>query len=347
MRTLFTSFVLLLCFNASFATEKNSHCQSQSSAKAALALQGTVINEDKIPIVGIFVEIALPGTQTIRTKTDNNGCFTAEFDSQKKDFPLSLDIKRREDSAVLVRAVDRCHFKGGTICHLAEIIVVSPNTVYLLPFDGTDTNQVFLSRQFRTALAKHFVNNIQELEGESVIRQLRLSKTGRKFEKLKPPALKLFKTGASGSFEVSDFEKLEKLGGDLNALALISGSTSMDERDNMLDMSSFYLVPKESTWSLDDRLDAGKLKNLVMLSRKLSPQWTYYTMIALAKRELSEALASPHKTQELKRVKAYLQAQRNQFDSRSKIKQTELLDLLCEVRLALNERCGELLVRLD
>jgi len=344
------SFICLLLFFLVFencsADTLIEKCRAGVTLSGPTVL-GRVISETDIPIVGVFAEISLPGIRAITVKTDNSGCFVSPIHIGKGDYPLSVDIKRKADSAVLVRIVDRCNFNSNNLCEFSSVKIYSPNTVYLLPFDGDETNQVFMSRQFRSALSKHFVNNLQELEGENVIRRLKASSKINKFVKLKPPSLKRYKDSNSHDFEVSDFEKLEKLGGDLNALALISGTTSLDEKSNMLDMSSFYVMPDETTWSLDDRLDAGKLKNMIMLSRKLSPQWTYYTMMAIAKREFTEASASPNKIQNLKRVKAYLQAQRNQLDSRGSFKQNELIDLLCEVRQALGERCGELLLSMD
>jgi len=334
-----------LCETAN-AEKLNQDCISGVTSSSP-TVTGKVVNENSIPIVGVFAEVSFPGNNPITVKTDNGGCFTASINVGNTEVPLSVDIKRKEDSAVLVRVVDRCSFNDSNICDFSSVKIYSPNTVYLLPFDGEEENQVFMSRQFRSALSTHFINNLQELEGEKVVRRLKVNSKRNKFVKLKPPGLKVYKESNSRRFEVSDFEKLEKLGGDLNALALISGTTSLDEQDNMLDMSSFYLVPDEATWSLDDRLDANKLKNMIMLSRKLSPQWTYYTMMAIAKREFTEANASPDKIQNLKRIKAYLQAQRNQLDSRAAFKQNELMDLLCEIRQALGERCGELLLSMD
>ncbi|MDX1810826.1 MAG: hypothetical protein R3240_02695 [Gammaproteobacteria bacterium] len=333
-------------FDTTFAGSKASSCKEALKISGPTII-GSITNEETIPVIGAYAEIKIPGANPVNVISDEKGCFHTSLASARLDAPISMSIKRKADSAVLARIVERCQFDTRNICEIEPIKLVSPNTVYLLPFDGEDSNVVFLSKQFRSALAKRFVMNLQELEGEKEIRLLKAKQDVYKFRKLKPPSLKLYKGRNAQQFEISDFEKLDKLGEDLNALSLITGSSFKEEESHMLDLSSFYLVPDQTTWELEDRLDEKKLKNMIALSRKLNPQWTYYTMMALAKREISEANASPNKKQELKRIKAYLQAQRNQFDSRSKLNQNELLDMLCEIRQELGEQCGQLYLTMD
>jgi len=342
----FLCMVIILASPLGWAKKNTNSCQTQINPSTPTII-GSVINDEETPVIGVFASIALPGANPQSVKTDKKGCFYLTTIANKKVLPISLEIKRKEESQLLLRIVERCDFRNDPVCLLQPIKIQSPNTVYLLPFDGEETNKVFMSRQFRSALAKRFISNLQELEGESVIRKLKAKKSKEKFQKLKAPGLKLYKRTQLKNIDIADFEKLEKLGNDLNALALISGSSALDDENDTMYMSSFYHVPNEETWTLDDEIKRKKLKNMVLLSRVLNPQWTYYTMMAISKREFAEASASPNRTKELKRVKAYLQAQRNQIDSRGKIDQTELLDLLCEVRKALNENCGKLFLAND
>jgi len=216
---------------------------------------------------------------------------------------------------------------------LRSHIAARGNTLFVMPYHviaAPETSGIDMEL-FRWSLETAINTRIQELEQDLKIQQL---------DELLPP---IGLVSLEPNFEALPLPKQQAIGEFVSALAVISGigqwKGSSEASEQVSIQSNFLVMPPASgshTRLLrvrDADLPASTV-NSIELADNLSPLWGHFALIAVAGRELERATAADDQ-EALKRIRAYLIAERGRLDEEETFKKNDLERLLARVEGAI------------
>jgi hypothetical protein len=318
-------------------------------------VSGKVLTSTGSPLAAARVRIEVTGIGPQGSAVaDPAGQFTAEvrLPEGPAGRPAVVTLLYSKDGYRSVNAVRECRpvssacaFPAVTLPAAAGASALSPeeqnalkglrsqerNTLFLVPFrlepepaPAVRLDMPRLAESLRRAIVLRF----QDLEDREGLRG---------FTPLPPVGLRTLPPGVITPDEEADTEKLEAVGGHLNALALITGTGEVRAQGSkqLADVSAGFLAlpaGRESSklWLVEELDVPVSLLSSLRLSGRLSPLWGHSALLAVCRRELAEARAA-NDTARLRRVRAYLVAERSLAGGGEEIKVGEIDRLVSEI----------------
>lgn len=308
-----------------------------AGAADAQTLAGTVSSRGA-PLAGVAVAAEADGRRVAGATTDAQGRFAIDLAAaaSARDFSVAFSRAgfrgevRLLDRAALARPlrVTLLPASGpGAISPDDEArlkLLVTPAGTgpllfvpYSLQAGGAAPDAAALNERLRLQLQRLIVTHVQVAGSSDSARGVSLTQAPLQAD--------------------NDLERLRAVGEFVNALAVVSGIGIGDggTAAPTLELASNYvIIPRADVFdppvlSIVDTVPAQKI-GLLELDQKMSRLWGRATILALAARDLQRAqsLAGEARRAELKRVHAYLKAERANLGARDELSEARLRDLI-------------------